>query len=438
MERSMIGQGCLGLQGKRTKSSAHGNNGSPFLLVCMLAVLSCGVAGLAVSGQSSQVTKLRAPSEPVPASFFGLHIHHLWQPTAWPEVPFGSWRLWDAHVTWALLEPQRDVYDFKLLDRYVEASENRHVQLMLTLAGTPTWASARPSEIPVHEGGGKGPAGSAAEPASDADWRNFVRTVATRYRGRIVYYEIWNEPMFKPFYSGSISKMVELTRSARDVLKEVDPSIQIISPPVDTSAVSISWLKDFLQQNGGDSVDIYGFHLYVPGPPELMIPRLAQLRAILDEHQQSVKPVWNTEAGWQMRNRPPDMAADYVARAFLVAWPLGVARYYFYAWDNDTMGIMPRGERAEMARAYRQTVKWMQGSTIEDLVGLPGNVWVEHLTLADGRHAKIAWSGGNSAMLGRDHIGTAKSYETLDGQVVPVQAGSDLPLTGAPILLLYE
>jgi hypothetical protein len=385
-----------------------------------------------------QTTKLQAPAEPVPADFFGLHIHHLWQPTSWPDVPFGTWRLWDAHVTWALLEPRRDVYDFKLLDRYVEVAQARHVQLLLTLAGTPVWASARPSEIPVHEGGGKGAPGSAAEPASDADWRNFVRTVAGRYHGKITYYEIWNEPMFKPFYSGSVARMVEMTRTAREELKQAAPENQILSPPVDTSAASVSWLKEFLERGGGDFVDIWGLHLYVPGPPELMIPRVAQFREILEINKQGQKPVWNTEAGWQMRTRPPDVAAAYVSRAFLVAWSLGIKRFYFYAWDNDNLGIMPRGEHAELAQAYRQTAKWMLEAKIEDLVGLPGNIWVEHVKLQDGRVAKIAWSGSGGGTLGREHIGVAKTYETLDGRVLPVQPGSDLVLTAAPILLLYE
>jgi len=402
-----------------------------------LALGGVSLCLLASLGGASQRTTLRAPAKPVPASFFGLHIHHLWQDTEWPDIPFATWRLWDAHVTWALLEPRRDSYDFKLLDRYVEAAASHQVQLMLTLASTPTWASARPTEIPVHEGGGRGAAGAAAEPASITDWRNFIRTVATRYKGRILYYEVWNEPMFKPFYSGSVSKMIELVESAHRVLKEVDPNIEIISPPVDTSSAGLQWLAAFLDANGGELVDIYGLHLYTPGPPEYMISRVEQVRTILQGHQQSQKPIWNTEAGWQMKDRASAMGANYVARAFLVAWPLGVERYYYYAWDNDAMGIMPHGENAGVAWAYTQVEKWMLGSTVRDLVGLPSNVWVEHLKLLDGREAEIAWTTGDSATLSHEHVGAATSYQTLNGRTVPIRPGSDLSLTGSPVLLLY-
>jgi hypothetical protein len=435
MEQLTIWRRCLEL-GRDAQGRLARRINFKRMVFSIAVLLFVGV--LAVLSGSSQQTTLRAPNEPVPGEFFGLHIHHLWQDTDWPDVPFSTWRLWDAHVTWALLEPQRNVYDFKLLDRYVEAAESHHVQLMLTFASTPAWASARPTEIPVHEGGGKGAAGSAAEPGSEEDWVNFIRTVATRYRGKIIYYEIWNEPMFKPYYSGTVPQMVALTRTARRILKEVDPQNQIVSPPVDTNAAGIQWLKEFLNEGGGDAVDIYGFHLYVPGPPEYMVKRVEQLRTILQEHQQSQKPMWNTEAGWQMNNRPTEMAANYVARSFLVAWPLGITRYYFYAWDNNTMGIMPRGGKGELAQAYRQAAKWMIGSTVEDLVGMPNNVWVEHLKLADGRQAKIAWSSGNPITLGREHVGAATSYQTLDGRIVPLQPGSDLPLTGSPVMLIYQ
>ena len=131
------------------------------------------------------------------------------------------------------------------------------------------------------------------------------------------------------------------------------------------------------------------------------------------------------------------MGANYVARAFLVAWPLGVERYYYYAWDNDAMGIMPRGENAGVARAYTQVEKWMLGSTVRDLVGLPSNVWVEHLKLLDGREAEIAWTTGDSATLSHEHVGAATGYQTLDGRTVPIRPGSVLSLTGSPVLLLY-
>jgi beta-glucosidase/6-phospho-beta-glucosidase/beta-galactosidase len=129
-------------------------------------------------------------SEGVPPEFFGLHIHHLDVPykqgvSSWPFTPFGSWRLFGAYVQWDDLEPQKGQWNFRRLDWYVEEAGRHGIELLLTLGRTPQWASARPNEDRK---------GSAAEPASIEDWKNYVRTLSRRYKGRIKYYEVWNEP----------------------------------------------------------------------------------------------------------------------------------------------------------------------------------------------------------------------------------------------------
>ena len=45
------------------------------------------------------------PQEPVPATYFWMRIHMAATTTAWPDVPFKTWRLWDAGVAWSPLEP---------------------------------------------------------------------------------------------------------------------------------------------------------------------------------------------------------------------------------------------------------------------------------------------------------------------------------------------
>ena len=80
---------------------------------------------------------------PVPASFFGMHIHHAGGATPWPEVPFAEWRLWDAGVAWPSIEPRRGQWQFAELDRYVDLAQHAGVGLLLPLGLSPGWASAR-------------------------------------------------------------------------------------------------------------------------------------------------------------------------------------------------------------------------------------------------------------------------------------------------------
>ena len=124
-------------------------------------------------------------------------LHGTDRLTPWPSVPIPEWRLWDAKVTWPDLEPGKGQRHFDDLDKSLALAEAHHANVLMTLGLTPRWASARPQEA-----SGYSP-GYAAEPKDIEDWRSLVRTVATRYKGRIHAYEIWNEPNVKRFWTGT-------------------------------------------------------------------------------------------------------------------------------------------------------------------------------------------------------------------------------------------
>src|SRR5437762_5570497 len=114
-----------------------------FSLFVLGALTTCPLAAFA------QV-QLKPPANSVPSVFFGMHIHHMVsgapQPTPWPAIPFGSWRFWDAYAAWPNLEPEKGKWNFQFTDKYVDAAEEHHVQLLLPIALSPSCASARPRE----------------------------------------------------------------------------------------------------------------------------------------------------------------------------------------------------------------------------------------------------------------------------------------------------
>src|SRR6184192_280273 len=117
------------------------------LFVSSLPVLS--VMTIRTTAITAQV-QLKPTANPIPSAFFGMHIHHMVsgapQPTPWPAIPFGSWRFWDAYAAWPNLEPEKGKWNFQFTDKYVDAAEEHHVQVLLPIALSPSWASARPRE----------------------------------------------------------------------------------------------------------------------------------------------------------------------------------------------------------------------------------------------------------------------------------------------------
>jgi len=343
---------------------------------------------------STFASDLPTPKAAIPASYFGMHIHHLAYPgpTSWPNVSVPQWRLWDANVTWADLQPAKGQWRFEKLDGYVSLAEQHGTGLLLTLGGSPTWASAKPQLQSSYY------PGFTAEPANIEDWREYVRTVVARYKGRIQAYEIWNEPNLADFWSGSIDQMLMLTREASQIIRNVDPKALVASPSA-TTAYGIPWLAEFLKKGGGQYVDVIGFHFYVDAqlPPEEMLAIIQRVRQVLADNGLADKPVWNTETGWL----PPakfdsdELAAAFLARAYIVNWAAGVQRFYWYAWDNqyvrlitykvDTRTVTPAG------RAYEIIQRWIVGTTMNDCTESAEHTWTCQLK-RNGKSQWIVWN----------------------------------------------
>jgi hypothetical protein len=155
--------------------------GSMFVFILSTANLKVGHALFKTNleQQSSANITLQPDFSVIPETFFSLHVMNLQYGASWPPFSFGSWRSWDAAGTWAYVEPQRGQWDFQLLDQYIALAKRDNVEILLVLGLSPTWASARPSEDSPYR------LGAASEPQRMEDWENYVRTVATRYRGQI-------------------------------------------------------------------------------------------------------------------------------------------------------------------------------------------------------------------------------------------------------------
>lgn len=413
-------------------------------LCIFLVISSTSATGLE---QYTSLTDLKGSVQAIPKTFFGMHIHRADTTTVWPIVKFGSWRLWDANTTWFDLEPEKGKWNFQKLDRYVELARLNGVDVSLPLGMTPTWASDRPMENSSY-----GP-GHASEPANMGDWRNYVHTVARRYKGRIRYYEIWNEPNNQGFFTGDMAKIVELTRIASEELKSVDSGIQIVSPGIGDIGKRMQWLDDFLRLGGGQFVDIIGYHFYVPRTnPEAMLELVRDARQVMRKYHVDDKPLWNTEAGWLIANEdgtPEDPAiktwikldrsnaGGYIARAHILAWAAGVERYYWYSWEGELVEPTTHALKLHAVNAYTRTIKWLQGSVINGCKKSE-MIWNCSLTDQRGRKAWLVWTEEEKAVSWNiPNDWQLVEAESLDGLKYPIEMKQHtaLSINQSPVLL---
>jgi len=386
------------------------------------------------------------PSGSIPSSLFGLHIHRAATSTPWPNESFYSWRLWDTDTTWSDVEPSSGVWNFTLLDKLVNLASQHNVEVLLPIGVSPRWASARPNEKAAFG------VGRAAEPASIEDWRTYVRTVALRYKGKVHYYEIWNEPNLTDFYTGSVENLVLLTKEAARILKDVDPSNRIVSPSA-TSNYGVNWVEKFLAAGGGRYVDVIGYHFYVtPKAPENMVPVMEKVRSIMSKYGIN-KPLWNTEAGWFIANRQnvvkptlsgikskvltDDEAVAYIARSYIIAWTMGIERFYWYAWDNHEMGLVEPDNRSPKSavQAYKNIQSWLIGSKLTDCTSSADGTWVCSATGSDGSRSWIVWNTQKGTSFSLHSDWNPVLIKHLDGPDESVPSSRAVLIGPKPILL---
>ena len=343
-----------------------------------------------------------------------------------PPNEFGILRLWDSSTTWSLLEPVAGIWQFDQLDRWV-AARRPGQDIILTLGQSPTWASSDPSRFSYYG------SGASAAPTNISDWTNYIRTVATRYKGRIKYYELWNEPNDPTFYSGTVDQLLALTKAASDTLRQADPAAKLITAP----AYETGYLDRYLASGAAQYADVIGYHIYST-PPEDDVLQFGNVQLVLDKYA-ITKPLWITEGGSGDATTPADVAATLMARKYLVDLAFGAGNFSWYQWGPVTpfaVGTVQDGVPfpTPAAKAFAVLHGWLAGASIV-AAAIDGNgVWSVSLTLSNGRHALIVWSPVKTNSFTPPAEFASSIRKTLSGQQTRVKGAFEL--TFAPVLLV--
>jgi hypothetical protein len=369
-----------------------------------------------------------ATSAPVPATYLGMHINKWGTYNVWPgELQFGTVRLWDTGTRWEDVEPQRGVWQWNRLDAYVNAATQNHDAVIYTMGMTPQWASARPGDPKD---------GSVAEPASLSDWRAYVHAVATRYKGRIRYWEIWNETDYKGFFDGDTAALVALTRAADEELKAVDPANVVLSPNFTTGGLGA--MSAFLAAGGGRDVDVMSVHLYPHTTPEADRPFFTAAQDIMRRAGIGAKPLWNTEGAAGDVTSTDQLAAGLLARTYLLQWSWGISNFDSYAWDISIGSALSQANHITPTAAgiaYEQVGGWLRGSHMLARSRSADGTWTITLKRPDGTLAHAVWNTNGSTSFPIPATWKAGRALDLAGGTTAV-AGGAVTIGVEPVLLV--
>ncbi|MBN1955431.1 MAG: hypothetical protein JW900_10320 [Anaerolineae bacterium] len=251
-------------------------------------------------------------------------------------------------------------------DHIVDLAGQYGLQLIVRLSNPPAWSRA--------DGDARG---TYAPPDDPADYGNYVYAVVSRYRGRIRYYQLWNEPNIYPEWGEQPvdpAAYTQLLCEGYRRAKEADPNAVIVSgalaqtisfepgPGPGTGLSDLVFLQRMYDAGAANCFDVLAVNDYMlwSGPTDHRLPpahvinfnRPLYLRDVMVANGDAHKPIWISEMNSNaVPNDPaiqdvgrygqvtPDQQARYAALAYqrvMEEWPwAGVVNFWFFKRPSD-------------------------------------------------------------------------------------------------------
>ena len=367
----------------------------------LLTSCSSGDSAPASGSASADPTATGPAADTVPASLVGMHIEGA-EGEAWASAPFGALRLWDNGTAWSQIELEPGVYKWDNLEGILaNAASKGMTDILMVLGTTPEWNAkvVGPDDYPQP--------GAASAPKDLDAWDAWVTEVATRYKGRITSYQIWNEANLKQFWGGTPEEMAELTKRAYDIIKKIDPAALVVSASPSTRLTSAfdrffpAYLKALAAK--GWPIDVVGIHTYpgADGDPVARGLLIEAAQKALVAADAPDLPMWDTELNYGLAGPGPDLAkqeitgakaAGWVVRTYIDDLRYNVARSYWYIWTQkpyDLLGIQAYpGSDAE--QGFFALDNWVIGSVFDGCTEAAGAVTCDFTR--DGQKTVVAWA----------------------------------------------
>jgi hypothetical protein len=242
-------------------------------------------------------------------------------------------------------------------DGIVDLAEQYDIEIIARLSNPPSWTRALTDTV-----------GSFAPPDDAADFGDFAAAVAARYRGRVGYYQLWNEPNGNEEWGVQDvdpEAYTALLCEGYRRIKEVDPEAVVIAAALTpTLAMDGRHMNDliFLQRmyNAGaagcfDVFSAQGYGLWSGArdqrlrPTVINYPHNLLVRDVMVRNGDGRKPIWISEMGWNSvpEGIPANFGrvteaeqAKYTVEAFQrqqAEWPwVGVNTVWFFKRPGDS------------------------------------------------------------------------------------------------------
>ena len=227
-------------------------------------------------------------------------------------------------LSWVMLQPDGpesyDRWGTEFVDRVIAMANERSIRPLMMLWLTPGWAN--------------GNQGQRTAPYRAEDYARVAGWAADRWRGKVLGWEVWNEPNSDAFLRGADpAAYVRILRAAYPAIKAGDPNAAVVFGGVEYN--DVDWLRRAYDAGAKGSFDVLATHPYqgiADLPPtardstKWTLTHASEVRRLMVDWGDAAKPIWFTEFGWSAhanwagipnweRGVTPEQQGDYFVRA---------------------------------------------------------------------------------------------------------------------------
>lgn len=161
-----------------------------------------------------------------------LHVHYL-----------------RCAFSWNGIEPEQGRYDFRFWDMLVNEATRAGIELIPYVAYTPEWAAREKEDFWEQP------------PADPQNFSKVMEKLATRYRGRIHSWELWNEPDNGEYWQGTADEFAQMIIPVAQAVRHADPSAKIVLGGMSYGPADF-FQRLALKYHIGQYFDVIALHAY--------------------------------------------------------------------------------------------------------------------------------------------------------------------------------
>ncbi len=282
-------------------------------------------------------------------------------------------------------QPERSAWE--KYDFIMDETRRLGLEPVVRIDRPPAWARTASITTPKFQAGLQENGDSTGPPDNYADYADFVGAVATRYRGKVRFIQIWNEPNLSYEWNWVLpepERFTELLRLAATAARAANPDIVILFPslsptdglePRKAPMSELEYLDRVYAAGGAPFFDIMSAQAYGLGQPpdehryiflrgrsnwnwgrpidtRIDVSRVVLLREVMERHDDAGKAVWISEFGYNSApesipeparsnwGRPvsEELKGEYLIGQMERArkeWPwIGVMNLWFLRWGG--------------------------------------------------------------------------------------------------------